>query len=111
VGIVRLAVLIRAWYYPKGPDPNFSITYVISSVENNLAIIAACGPALWPLARRVFSDLFSGLGLSRGFQGDIENIQVTKELEGTNPSTQASSRSRCRSVLGRAGQPARGDSG
>ena len=36
----------------KDPDKNFSLGFCVPSIECNLAIITASGPALWPLVRR-----------------------------------------------------------
>ncbi|KAH8895311.1 hypothetical protein GQ53DRAFT_838978 [Thozetella sp. PMI_491] len=93
VGFLRLYVFAQKWATPKGPDSTFSITYIISSIESNLAIIAASGPSLWPLARRWFPGLFSNLGLSRGYQGDIPDIEteVTSDNYAKMPDSRAGS--------------------
>ena len=67
------------YYTPRGPDSNYSASYVLSTIENNLAIVAASGPALWPLARRWLPRLFSRLGLSRGYQGHLPDIETTTD--------------------------------
>lgn len=75
VGCVRLYFIYRANYVlAKLPDGNFNIGYVTTCLETNLAIMAASGPALWPLARRWFPRFFSNLGLEQGYQGDIPDI-------------------------------------
>jgi hypothetical protein len=86
VGCVRLYFIYTANYTPPSPDGHFNIGYITTALETNLAVIAASGPALWPLARRWFPGFFRNLGLSRGFQGDIPDIetanmphQLTKE--------------------------------
>lgn len=86
VGCVRLYFIYKANYTPPPPDGHFNIGYITTALETNLAVIAASGPALWPLARRWFPGFFRNLGLSRGFQGDIPDIetanmphQLTKE--------------------------------
>lgn len=80
---------------PKGPDSSFNIGFVTNALETNLAVVAACGPALWPLARRWFPRAFSNLGLSRGYQGDIPDIDVTDkgEASGVTSSSRKSKRS------------------
>jgi hypothetical protein len=61
-------------YLPRQGDYSYSIGYVTTAFETNLAVVAASGPALWPLARRWFPGFFSGLGLSRGYVGRIPAI-------------------------------------
>jgi hypothetical protein len=65
------------YYVPKSPDSSFSIGYVLNTAESDLSIVAASGPALWPLARRWFPHLFSNLALSRGYQGQLPDIELT----------------------------------
>ncbi|KAK5660703.1 hypothetical protein OQA88_12068 [Cercophora sp. LCS_1] len=72
VSVVRLYYIIRLYYIPVG-DRHYSIGYVSSTVEINLAIITASVPALWPLARRWFPAAFATLGINRpGLYPDIE---------------------------------------
>lgn len=71
---IRLFYLHQWFFSTLEDDPTFSIGYITSSIETNLAIIAASGPALWPLARRWFPGLFSKLRLSYGFQGDLSAV-------------------------------------
>jgi hypothetical protein len=61
-------------YLPRQGDYSYSIGYITTAFETNLAVVAASGPALWPLARRWFPGFFSGLGLSRGYVGHIPAI-------------------------------------
>lgn len=69
---VRLYYIIRLYYITPG-DRKFSIGYVTSAVEINLAIITASVPALWPLARRWFPGAFESLGIDRPYlEPDIE---------------------------------------
>ncbi|OIW26890.1 hypothetical protein CONLIGDRAFT_672360 [Coniochaeta ligniaria NRRL 30616] len=77
VGCVRLYFIYRSNYLPKSPDSNYNIGYVTTALETNLAVMAASGPALWPLARRWFPAFFENLGLSRGYQGHIPDIVET----------------------------------
>jgi len=77
VGCVRLYFIYRSNYLPETPDSNYDIGYVTTAFETNLAVMAASGPALWPLARRWFPGFFQSLGLSRGYQGHIPDIEET----------------------------------
>ena len=93
VGAVRLYFLYRNNYVPKEDDSNFSIGFVTNALETNLAVIAASGPALWPLARRWFPRAFDNLGLTRGYQGDIPDIEMTaKEVSGGSSSRKSKRR-------------------
>lgn len=71
ISAVRLSYLYRIFYTIEG-DPTYSLGFVLSSVESNLAIVAASVPALWPLARRWFPSMDNMLGLNQPLQPDIE---------------------------------------
>ncbi|EXK25349.1 hypothetical protein FOXG_17561 [Fusarium oxysporum f. sp. lycopersici 4287] len=58
VSIVRVNELHKK-FYQKGYDSRDTLGDTLSAVEANLAIIAACGPALRPLFRKMFPGLFS----------------------------------------------------
>jgi hypothetical protein len=68
VGAVRLWLLDRFLKSRAAgftdPDPSFNLAFTSSCIESNLAIITACIPALWPLARLWFPDTFTRLGIS-----------------------------------------------
>jgi len=67
-------------YYLKPSDRNYSIGFVTTCVELNLAIVAASAPSLWPLARRWFPGVFASLGISRPYlYPDIEIGYATKQ--------------------------------
>lgn len=93
VGCVRLYFIYRSNYLPKSPDSNYNIGYITTALETNLAVMAASGPALWPLARRWFPSFFENLGLSRGYQGHIPDIEATMPHELAKAGTSNSSRS------------------
>jgi len=93
VGSVRLYFIYRANYLPKTPDSNYDVGYITTALETNLAVMAASGPALWPLARRWFPGFFSNLGLSRGYEGGIPDIETTMPHELVKEDTRGSSRS------------------
>ncbi|KAB8291645.1 hypothetical protein EYC80_006445 [Monilinia laxa] len=59
VGVVRLWVMICHYFLPPPEDPTYGIGFCTSSIENNLAIITASAPALKPLFRHWFPNLFS----------------------------------------------------
>ncbi|KAF6799525.1 integral membrane protein [Colletotrichum sojae] len=58
VSVVRLHFLAQN-FTDTSPDKNFSLGFCVSSIECNLAIITASGPALWPLIRRWIPHLKS----------------------------------------------------
>ncbi|KAF5871308.1 putative cfem domain-containing protein [Botrytis fragariae] len=58
VGIVRLTMMIIAFFYPPPVDSTRGISFVTSVIEINLAIITASAPALKPVMRRWFPKLF-----------------------------------------------------
>jgi len=94
VGGVRLYFLYRNTYLPKSPDSHYNIGYITTCLETNLAVMAASGPALWPLARRWFPAFFQNLGLSRGYQGHIPDIETTTNHDLAKAETASSSRAR-----------------
>ncbi|KAH6884190.1 hypothetical protein B0T10DRAFT_579599 [Thelonectria olida] len=63
-GVVTIVAIVRVnelhkKFYQKGYDSRDTLGDTLSAVEVNLAIIAACGPALRPLFRKMFPGLFS----------------------------------------------------
>jgi hypothetical protein len=80
--ILRLYLFYRHFYVTSS-DPNYTIRYVISPLESNLAIIAASLPPLWPLARRWFPGMDERLGINRPHQADIE-VQPTEDSGDTS---------------------------
>ena len=59
----------------SNPDLNYSLGFCVSSIEVNLAIITASGPALWPLVRSWMPRFFTSMGPSNGgyqMNNDIE---------------------------------------
>ncbi|KAK3694794.1 hypothetical protein B0T22DRAFT_453449 [Podospora appendiculata] len=72
ISIMRLGYVIRA-FYRKPQDVHFSLGLTANTLEINLAIVTASAPALWPLARRWFPDMFQSLGINRPYlYPDIE---------------------------------------
>jgi len=78
---VRLYFLCRQFWAPQTiPDKRYSIGFVTSSAESNLAIMTACAPALWPLARRWFPSVFSRMALSQAFKQDaLPSLRLTRD--------------------------------
>lgn len=68
---VRFYYVYRV-FFDSPADPTYSLGYVLSAVESNLAIVAASVPALWPLARRWFPSMDDRLGINDRYQPDIE---------------------------------------
>lgn len=58
ISVYRLYYLITYYYGPPNPDPTYSVAGVASSIEVNVAIIAACGPSMKPLIVRFFPSVF-----------------------------------------------------
>ncbi|KAK0653178.1 hypothetical protein B0T16DRAFT_370193 [Cercophora newfieldiana] len=85
-GIVTIMSIVRLYYiirlnYLHPEDRHYSIGFVCSCVELNLAIITASVPALWPLGRRWFPRAFASLGIDRPHcYPDIEIVSVTSGL-------------------------------
>lgn len=61
MSVIRLYFLAKN-FTDKSLDANFSLGFCVSSIECNLAIIAASAPALWPLIRRWMPQLKSSKG-------------------------------------------------
>ncbi|KAK3349174.1 hypothetical protein B0T25DRAFT_547383 [Lasiosphaeria hispida] len=64
ISFIRMYYITRLYYFAPD-DRHYSIGYVCSCVELNLAIITASAPALWPLARRWAPGAFVLLGIDR----------------------------------------------
>jgi len=64
VGIIRINFFVDFWY-GRFPDPSWSLWHTLSGVENNVAIMVSCGPALKAGIVRFFPRLF---GTSKGSQ-------------------------------------------
>ena len=92
MSVVRLYYVYVVFYAMAG-DASYSIGYVTSAVETNLAIVTACAPALWPLARRWFPGLFEQLGINRPYYPDIE-IGYASHRSNISRATRSSRRSR-----------------
>lgn len=71
---VTIVSAIRLYYFQQhltdttDPDPTFNLGFCVSTIECNLGIITACGPAMWPLLRSWMPRLFSRLGISNGYE-------------------------------------------
>ncbi|KAI1073655.1 hypothetical protein F5B20DRAFT_574650 [Whalleya microplaca] len=61
ISIARVVALVQLFYSPSTlGDPYYDIKMTLSVVEVNLAITAACAPALRPLVKSWFPTLFGG---------------------------------------------------
>lgn len=58
ISVYRVYYLINIYYGPPDPDPTYSVGGTSSTIEVNLAIIAACGPFLKPLIVRFLPNFF-----------------------------------------------------
>lgn len=98
---VRMYYIIRL-YYLTPVDRKFSIGYVTSTVEINLAILTASVPALWPLARRWFPSMFSSLGIDQPYlEPDIEVAYATTTTTITTTAPHPESPSTSRKLTGK----------
>ncbi|KAF8848760.1 hypothetical protein BDZ45DRAFT_664032 [Acephala macrosclerotiorum] len=61
VGIVRMVIIIKAFFYPVGKDYTYNIGFCTSAIETNIAIMTASAAAMKPLFKRWFPRLFSTL--------------------------------------------------
>src|ERR1700754_1872923 len=62
IGIWRLVILIQLFYGKPSADPTYAISFCVSSIEVNVAVISACGPSMKSLTKRYLPRL---LGSSR----------------------------------------------
>ncbi|KAK0658238.1 hypothetical protein DIS24_g4968 [Lasiodiplodia hormozganensis] len=65
VSVARFGIYVHR-FSPKNKDRSYGIGYTISGVEINLAIIAACAPAMNGLTRRVMPNFLSS-GRSKSY--------------------------------------------
>ncbi|KAH9211450.1 hypothetical protein DL95DRAFT_464881 [Leptodontidium sp. 2 PMI_412] len=80
VGILRMAWLIEISYHPA-KDFNYDIRFCYSAVETNLAIITASGPALRPLLKSWFPNVFGTFssGTSREPYGSRSKMGASRD--------------------------------
>jgi len=79
LGGIRLYFLWEI-FNTRGPERMYQIGYTTSAIETNVAIVAACGPSLWPLARRRFPNFFANMGFDQGLQGNLPRANDTEAL-------------------------------
>lgn len=79
VGIIRIKFFVDFWY-GRFPDPSWSLWHTLSSVENNVAIMVACGPAIKACITRFFPRFFGSSGGSRP-TGSLYYAHGNHELE------------------------------
>lgn len=62
IGCLRIAFFYQVYYQPwTMSDPTYDIRSTYSILENSVAIIAACGPALHSLLRMWFPNVFRAI--------------------------------------------------
>lgn len=90
ISIVRLYSVIRVWYL-RPADGHYTIGYTTNTIEVNLAIVTATIPALWPLARVWFPDVFESMGINRPYlYPDIEvQVRASVGQQITSPALRA----------------------
>lgn len=78
VGIIRIKFFIDFWY-GHFPDPSWSLWHTLSGVENNVAIMVACGPAIKAYITRFFPHLLGTSNASRP-TGNVYHTSGNHEL-------------------------------
>lgn len=84
IGVVRIAL----YYYrfrPDNIDRSYSVTYTLSGIEVNVAIIAACGPAFKALCTQYGLRVFGSSSPTRPttyVYGSAEGTARRPELQG-----------------------------
>lgn len=64
VGVIRIKFFVDFWY-GRFPDPSWSLWHTLSGVENNVAILVSCGPAIKAFLTRFFPTIFGSSAASR----------------------------------------------
>jgi len=78
VGLIRIRFFVDFWY-GHFPDPSWVLWHTLSGVENNVAIIVACGPAIKGYIARFYPRLFGTSYASRP-AGDVYYTNRNHEL-------------------------------
>lgn len=78
VGIIRIKFFVDFWY-GHIPDLSWSLWYTLSGVENNVAVMVACGPAIKEYITRFFPHLLGTSYASRA-TGNVYHTYVNHEL-------------------------------
>lgn len=79
IGIVRIRFFVDFWY-GHFPDPSWSLWHTLSGVENNVAIMVSCGPALKALIVQLFPRFFGNSTGSRS-TGNVCHSRGDHELQ------------------------------
>ncbi|KAK1754735.1 hypothetical protein QBC47DRAFT_225254 [Echria macrotheca] len=94
IGIIRFVFLYMLFYSDVRTIPNYSMSFCLSAVETNLAIICACAPTLrglvrswFPSSRRTLSKIFFSPNK------DDDGNPIISETSKTNTSTAAAATS------------------
>lgn len=83
VAIMRLVFVYLLFYSPLGEAPYFSMSFILSAVESNLAIACACAPTLWGLARLWFPSVFGNQAGVGGGGGPTRGLGMTARTSQT----------------------------
>jgi hypothetical protein len=78
VGIIRIKSFVDFWY-GHFPDPSWSLWHTLSGVENNVAIMVACGPAIKASIARFFPHFF-GTSYAPRPTGNVYHTHGNHEL-------------------------------
>jgi hypothetical protein len=78
VGVIRIKFFVDFWY-GHFPDPSWSLWHTLSGVENNVAIMVACGPAIKAYITRFFPHLLGTFYPSRP-TGNVYHTHGNHEL-------------------------------
>lgn len=81
VGMIRIKFFVDFWY-GNFPDPSWSLWNTLSGVENNVAIMVSCGPALKAIISRLFPHLFGSLTKprqQRGLYQSTEGYELSRQ--------------------------------
>ncbi|KAK5112177.1 hypothetical protein LTR85_011610 [Meristemomyces frigidus] len=89
VGVIRI-VLYYYRFQPDNIDRSYSVSYTVSGIEANVAIIAACGPAIKALCTQYGIRFLS----SRSATGPAAYVYGSPEASARRPGLQGYSRQR-----------------
>jgi hypothetical protein len=78
IGIIRIKFFVDFWY-GRFPDPSWSLWHTLSGVENNVAIMVSCGPALKAVIAQFFPRFFGTSTTSRP-TGNLYHTRGDHEL-------------------------------
>ncbi|KAK4166253.1 hypothetical protein QBC43DRAFT_22275 [Cladorrhinum sp. PSN259] len=85
VSIMRFVFLYLIFHIPIAEAQSYSMSFVLSAVELNLAIVCACAPTLWGLRRVWFTRFFvtGGAGGEVNGNGETRGVGMTARTSQT----------------------------